>query len=260
MSDGGVLEATGLSAGHGGPPVVVGVNLRIRPGERWAILGPNGVGKSTLLKTLAGLLPAAAGEVRLHDRALRDWPRRELARHLAWVPQQLHPPEGFLALEWLLLGRAAHLGMWGLAGAADEARAKALLQDLGLAHLAGRPLHTLSGGEQRLLSLARGLFQGGELLLLDEPTASLDLRHQLELLARLKEAGEGGLASVCVLHDLNQAQDFATQALLLGGGRVVAAGPAPEVLEASRLGTLYGVTLERALTSTGRVLFVPAQR
>ena len=259
MSD-GVLEATGLSAGYGGPSIVEGVNVRIRRGERWAILGPNGVGKSTLLKTLAGLLPARAGEVRLHARPLSDWPRRELARHLAWVPQQLHPPEGFLALEWLLLGRAAHLGLWGLAGAQDEARAMTLLRELSLAHLAGRALDTLSGGELRLLSLARGLLQGGEVLLLDEPTASLDLRHQLELLERLKHAGGGGLASVCVLHDLNQAQEFATHALLLGGGRVVAAGPAAEVLDETRLGRLFGVTLERALTPTGRSLFAPAVR
>lgn len=259
MSDAAVLEATGLSAGYGRTAVVEGLSVRIRRAERWVILGPNGAGKSTLLRTLAGLLPPLDGTIRLGDRSLGDWPRRELARHLAWVPQQLQPPEGFLALEWLLLGRAAHLGLWGLAGADDEARARSLLRELSLEHLAGRTLDILSGGELRLLSLARGLLQGGELLLLDEPTASLDLRHQLELLERLKMASGKGLSSVCVLHDLNQAQDYATHALLIGGGRVVAAGPAAEVLDASRLEPLYGVTLERAFTPDGRVLFAPTR-
>ncbi len=253
------LEARALAVGYADRAVLEGVTFQVLPGERWAILGPNGAGKSTLLRTLAGLQPALSGEVHVEGRALSSWPRRELARTLAWVPQQPEPPEGLTGLELVLMGRAPHLGLLGLAGEGDAQRATALLDSLGIAHLAGRAVGTLSGGELRLLTVARGLLQAGSLLLLDEPTAFLDLRHQLEALVRLNAPQLSGLATVTVLHDVNLARAHATHALLVGKGRMLAAGPVAQVLEVEALGALYGVVLERALTDGGREVFWPSR-
>lgn len=254
-----VLEARELAVGYGHRAVLERVSFEVRAGERWTILGPNGAGKSTLLRTLAGLQPALSGAVHVEGRPISDWPRRELARTLAWVPQQSEPPEGLTGLDLVLMGRAPHLGLMGLAGAADEARAHALLASLDIAHLATRTVGMLSGGELRLLTVARGLMQAGTLLLLDEPTAFLDLRHQLEALIRLDAPEARRLATVTVLHDVNLARGHATHALLVGQGGMVAAGPVEQVLEVGALGRLYGVELESAFTREGREVFTPTR-
>ena len=252
-----VLEARELSVGYGSHAVISGITVSVRRGERWAVLGPNGAGKSTLMRTLLGIQPALAGEVRVLGRAVQDWPRRALSQVVAWVPQHFDPPEGFTGLELVLMGRSPHLGLWGLAGAHEEARAREVLRELGAEVLADRPVGAMSGGEQRLLALARGLLQAAGLLLLDEPTAFLDLRHQLETLERVAAHAAKGVAAVCVLQDVNLAQAWASHLLLVGEGHVVAAGPAAELLDAATLSRLYGVGIESGVTPGGRRLFAP---
>ena len=164
----------------------------------------------------------------------------------------------FTALELVLMGRGPHLSRWALASRADVARAREALEELGIGALAGRALGALSGGERRLVMLARALTQAPELLLLDEPTAFLDVRHQVQTLALVRRRVEAGMAAVAVLHDVNLAAAFATKALLLGGGRVLGSGDAGEVLATERLQALYGVSIATATSAAGQRLFGPA--
>ncbi len=237
-----------------------GVDCAVRAGELWAVLGPNGTGKSTLLRGVLGMLPWTRGAVRLLGRERPAWDARELARRVAWVPQTFEPAEGFSGLELVLMGRSPHLGLWGLTSERDVALARAALEELGVAYLADRSSEALSGGERRMLLLARGLVQEPSLLLLDEPTAFLDVAHQVGALARVRARVETGLGAVAVLHDVNLAAAFATHALLLRDGQVLAQGPVDTVLERERLEALYGLPLEMALAPSGARLFAPRAR
>lgn len=252
-----VLETAALAVGYGGSPVVSGVTVAIAPGTLWSVLGPNGSGKSTLLRTVLGLLRPIEGEVRLFGTPVSRWERRELACRVAWVPQSFDGDPGFTGLELVLMGRAPHQGAWGLPGAKDLAIAHAALAELGIAHLAGRIVSRLSGGERRLLLVARALAQEPALLLLDEPTAFLDLQHQAQVLERVRARVRTGLAAVAVLHDPNLATAFTDAALLLRDGRVLGQGVSSELLDAGRLGALYGLDLFEARTDTGHRLFAP---
>jgi iron complex transport system ATP-binding protein len=252
-----LLSLQNLSAGYGPVPVLQGVDWSVRAGELWAVLGPNGTGKSTLLRGVLGGGPWARGGIRLLGRERGEWEARALAQRVAWVPQTFESVEGFRGLELVLMGRSPHLGLWGLTSARDEALARAVLEELGVAALAERPFEALSGGERRMLLLARGLVQEPALLLLDEPTAFLDVAHQVGALERVRARVEAGLGAVAVLHDVNLAAAFATHALLLREGRVLAQGPVAQVLERERLETLYGVPLEMASAPSGARLFAP---
>ncbi|HZH15897.1 MAG TPA: ABC transporter ATP-binding protein [Archangium sp.] len=237
-----------------------GVDCAVRAGELWAVLGPNGTGKSTLLKSVLGAMPWTRGHLRLLGRERKEWEARELARNVAWVPQTFEPAEGFSGLELVLMGRSPHLGLWGLTSASDEAVAREVLEELGVAYLAERSCEAMSGGERRMLLLARGLVQQPKLLLLDEPTAFLDVAHQVGALERVRARVDEGLGAVAVLHDVNLAAAFATHVLLLRDGNVLAQGPAPEVLQRERLEALYGVPMEMASAPSGARLFAPRAR
>jgi iron complex transport system ATP-binding protein len=248
------LRLASVSAGYGARPVLHGVSLEVQEGQLWALLGPNGAGKSTVVKVALGLLPAQ-GEVSVCGMEPRTASRGQVAKQVAWVPQS-PADEGaaFTGLELALMGRSPHLGAWGLPSAADHTRAQQALDALGVAALAQRPLTEASGGERRLVWLARALVQEPKLLLLDEPTAFLDVRHQVAVLKHVRQKVSEGLAALAVLHDVNQAAAWATHVALLKDGRVQAAGPAMEVLTAERLTALYEVPVE-ALAATGRTFF-----
>lgn len=252
-----LLATQGLVAGYGPAPVLQGVDWAVRSGELWAVLGPNGTGKSTLLRSVLGVGVWVRGSVQVLGRERSGLEPRALARQVAWVPQTFEPVEGFSGLELVLMGRSPHLGLWGLTSEREVALARAVLEELGVWHLAGRSAEALSGGERRMLLLARGLVQAPALLLLDEPTAFLDLAHQVEVLSRVRARVEAGLGAVAVLHDVNQAAAFATHALLLREGRVLAQGPVEQVLERERLEALYGLPLEAAVAPSGARLFAP---
>jgi iron complex transport system ATP-binding protein len=255
-----LLATRELTAGYGPSPVLRGVDCEVRAGELWAVLGPNGTGKSTLLRGILGVVPWARGSVRLLGRERSGWEPRALARKVAWVPQSFEPTEGFRGLELVLMGRSPHLGLWGLTSERDVARAREVMEELDVAHLAERPGEALSGGERRMLLLARGLVQAPQLLLLDEPTAFLDVAHQVGALARVRARVEAGLGAVAVLHDVNLAAAFATHVLLLRDGRVLAQGPVDAVLERERLEALYGLPMEMAVAPSGARLFAPRAR
>ena len=255
-----LLELQGLGAGYGPSPVLRDVDWTVRSGELWAVLGPNGTGKSTLLRAVLGTLPWTRGLIQVRGRERQQWVARDFARQVAWVPQGFESAEGFSGLELVLMGRSPHLGSWGLTSASDEQLAWEVLKELGVEALAERSCEALSGGERRMLLLARGLVQQPRLLLLDEPTAFLDVAHQVTALERVRARVERGLGAVAVLHDVNLAAAFATHVLLLREGHVLARGRVSEVLQRERLETLYGVPMETADAASGARLFAPRAR
>ena len=226
----------------GAPRVVNDVSFAVAPGELVGIIGPNGSGKTTLLKMLSGALTPSAGLIRLDDRPLAGWPRRALARRIALVPQETHTPFDFSVLDIVLMGRYPHLGTFALEGPADLEIARQALASTGTEAFKARSFGTLSGGEKQRVVIASALAQSPELLLLDEPTASLDVGHQLEvqlLLGGLNRAN--GVTMVLSTHDLNFAAALCRHLILLRDGRVVAAGPTEEVLTPDAVRALYGV-------------------
>ena len=238
-----VLRAEGLGVSLGGRPVLAGLAARVDEGERVALVGPNGAGKTTLLRAVAGLIPYT-GTLALRGREVRQWPARERARAVALVRQQTYLAVEFTAAEVVALGRSPHLGWVERVGEADRARVAAALDAVDLGALADRPVTRLSGGEQQRVALAQALAQDAPLLLLDEPTAHLDVRHQLDLLARLGAVAEAGKTVVAAVHDLELAARFADRLWVLADGALVADGPPEAVLTADVLRRAFGVEAE----------------
>lgn len=252
-----VLRARALGVRLGRAEVLRDVTLEVPEGMLTVVLGPNGAGKSTLLRALLGLIPTARGTVELFGRPAGELDRRALARRVAWVPQRFEPEEGFTGLELVLMGRAPHQPGWGLPSPGEISRARAILEELGIGHLENRPAGAMSGGETRLLVLARALVQEPALLVLDEPTAFLDVRHQVEVLERIRGRLGPSLSALAVLHDLNLAAAFADRVVLLREGRVLAEGARSEVLTREGLRALYGLEMLEMRAPGGRSVFAP---
>jgi len=243
-------------------PGVHDVSVTIERGGIVGILGPNGSGKTTLLRLAGGLLTPAAGRVTLDGTDLTAMPRRALAARIAMVPQETHLAFDYSVLEVALMGRYPHLGPFELEGPRDLAIAREALGATGTAGLEERRFSTLSGGEKQRVVIASALAQQADILLLDEPTASLDLGYQLEvgeLLGRLNR--ERGLTVVVATHDLNFAASLCHSLVLLREGRVLAAGRTGATLTADTVLALYGVTARvRFDDQAGRVTVLPIER
>jgi iron complex transport system ATP-binding protein len=236
-----VLEAREVTFAYDGRRVVDALSLAVGRGELVGVVGPNGAGKTTLVRLLAGVLAPHAGTIALDGRALAERSRRELARALALVPQDPRVEFPFTALEVVLMGRAPYLSGLGFAAGRDVALARAALERLGLHDVEERPLDALSGGERQRVFLARALVQEPRVLLLDEPTTHLDLRHQTTILEVVRErVRSAGLAAIAVLHDLNLAAMACDRLVLLASGRVAASGAAADVLTSDRLAAVFG--------------------
>jgi iron complex transport system ATP-binding protein len=230
-------------AGHSTTlPVLRGVSAEVRRGEVLGILGPNGSGKTTLLRLLSGTRRPSAGEVLLDDTPLLRLSRREIARQIAVVPQETQLAFDYSVMEMVLMGRHPHLGVFELEGPNDFAIARDALRATGTDALEGRQFNTLSGGEKQRVVIASALAQATDLLLLDEPSSSLDLRYQLEtadLLRRLNR--ERGATLVLSTHDLNFAASICDSLLLIREGRVLMCGAPRQVLTPDSIRELYGV-------------------
>ena len=234
------LEADQVGFAYGRRAVLDAVSFAVAPGELVGVIGPNGAGKTTLVRLLAGVLAPSTGTVRLDGRALGSYRRRDVARRLAVVPQDAHVQFPFTALEIVLMGRAAHLPRLGFPRARDLAVARAAMERLEVGHLEERPLDHVSGGERQRVLLSRALAQEPDVLLLDEPTTHLDLRHQAGIHEVLRDlVRTRGTAIVSVLHDLNLAAMYCDRLVLLADGRVARMGPPSEVLTAEVLGSAY---------------------
>ena len=235
------LAAREVSVRLAGAPVLRAVSFAARPGQVTGLVGPNGAGKSTLLRVLAGVLQPSSGSVRLGAAELAALPARERARRVAYLPQQdaAHP---FTALETVLMGRYPHLSRFALEGAGDRRLARAALARTGTGRFAHLQLDRISGGERQRVLLARALVQQARVLLLDEPAAGLDLRHQLAAMEALREEAAGGAAAVVVaLHDVWLAGRYCDRLTLLAGGAVVAEGEPADVFTPLRFRDVFGV-------------------
>ena len=238
-----VLEAQGVHVARGRSPVLHGVTLSLAAGEAVALVGPNAAGKSTLLRTIAGLLPASQGVVRLEGRSLGSWPRGAMARALALVTSEDEGPPTLAVEDRVALGRYPYRGPFQPLLEEDHAAIRRALERTGIAPLARRRLGTLSAGERQMATLARGLAQEPRVLLLDEPAAHLDIGHQLRLFRVLDEVRAAGVAVLAVVHDLQRAAAWAGRIVLLAGGRVVAEGAPDAVLASEECARAFEVTV-----------------
>ena len=242
--------------------VVDGVSLAVARRSIVGLLGPNGSGKTTLLRLLSGTLTPDRGQVLFDRQPIAALSRRDLARRIAVVPQETHSAFDFSALEIVMMGRYPHLGAFELEGAGDLAIARRAMADTGTSALEDRRFAALSGGEKQRVVIAGALAQASDVLLLDEPTASLDLGFQFEiggLLSRLNQ--ERGTTMVVSTHDLNLAATLCTELVLLKEGHVIAQGPTEQVLTPSHIRDLYGVIADVATHPRARhITVVPLGR
>jgi iron complex transport system ATP-binding protein len=254
-----VIEVERVRVAYDGHPAVSDLTLGV-PGGAWlGLIGPNGAGKSTLLRAIAGLV-SFSGEVRLNGSPVRSMPRRKLARLVAFVPQRPTVPDGMTVTDYVLMGRTPYIPYLGTESRRDLEVAAEALERLELAELSARTLGTLSGGEVQRAVLARALCQRAPVLLLDEPTAALDVGHQLQVLELVDGLRtEHGLTVVGAMHDLTLAGQFADSLLLLSGGRAVAAGPAPAVLTESSIKEHYGASVKVLEGPDGTTLVIPTR-
>jgi iron complex transport system ATP-binding protein len=238
------------------------VSARVPRAGIFGILGPNGSGKTTLLKLLAGSLRPTRGRVLIEGQDVATIPRRQLARRMAVVPQETHSAFDYTVLEIVLMGRFPHLGPFELEGPEDIAIAREALAATGTLAFQGRQFATLSGGERQRVILASALAQSAELLLLDEPTAALDLAYQIEIAAILTRLNrERDITLVLSTHDLNLAASVCQSLLLLREGRVLAMGNTSEVLTADVIQRLYGVDVDvRYHEGAGHLTVVPMRK
>ena len=237
-----VLRADGVTVEVRTRAILRDVSLALADGERIALVGPNGAGKSTLLRVLAGTLAPTAGRVELGGVALATLDRAEVARRLAVVPQQTALPFAMRVEEVVALGRLPHEAPLRGTRPADRAAVAAAIDRVGLGHLLGRDARELSLGERQLVLLALAVAQDAPVMLLDEPTVHLDLRHQVEAMELLRDLNErDGTALVAVLHDLGLAAHFFPRLVVIDNGRIVADGSPSAVLTDERIRDVFGV-------------------
>ena len=246
-----MLQVEKLAFGFPGRTVGREVGFTLGEGEVLCVLGPNGGGKTTLFRTLLGLLPKHAGSIRLDDTPLESLSRGEVARRIGYVPQGHAAYFAFTLREFVLMGRTAHLGAFASPSSRDFAVVERALQSLGIAPLAERPITAVSAGERQLALLARALAQEPRLLVLDEPTASLDFGNQVRVLEQLAALAATGIAILFSSHDPDHAFLCASRALLLAEGRALALGRPQEVIRPDTLERMYRVSVQVLVTEGG---------
>lgn len=253
----GELRFDDVALRLGDREVLSGASFSVARGEVVALLGQNGAGKTSLIRAATRHVRPSRGEVRLDGRAVGSLSRRALARRLATVPQDVHVPFQFLAGEVVLMGRMPRQGWFGFESATDLAIAQGAMAEVGVAHLADRPIDALSGGERQLVLFARALAQEPEWLLLDEPTAFLDLRHRIDVLRVVRSFAERGGGALVVSHDIGLAARICDRIVVLAEGRVLADGTPRDVLTPALIKAGFGMEAHILDAPDGRPVVVP---
>lgn len=253
-----MIRAENLSIGYSGVRVGTHISLTVDPGSVLCLLGPNGSGKTTLFKTMLGLIPVQSGRVLLEEQPLDELTRRDIARRVAYVPQAHNAPFAFEALEVVLMGRTARLSVFAQPGEADRKAARMALSRLNIEELAEADYTQLSGGQRQLVLIARALAQETPVLVMDEPTASLDFGNQVRVLEEIAGLARSGLTVILSTHDPDHAFAVGTQVALLHDGQIQTCGSPAEVLTSRTLGAVYGVDVRVDTLVDGRTICVPS--
>ncbi len=238
------LATENLVVSYGKDPIVKSVDVVIPKGKITALLGPNGCGKSTLLKALSRILPAQQGQVLWNDKPIEQTPSKQLAQHLALLPQAQEVPEGVTVREAVSYGRSPYTGFWGQLSAEDKNMVEKTMSATGVQEFADRSVVDLSGGQRQRVWLAMTIAQDTDYILLDEPTTYLDLNHQVELMKLLRTLNQQGKTIVTVLHDINQACRYCDHLIVMKSGKVVTQGEPQQVLTRDVLKQVFELEAE----------------
>ena len=238
------IEVQNLSFSYGDRPVLHDISFRVEKGEFLSILGPNGVGKSTLFRCVLGLLSGYTGQVLVDGADSRSFTVREAAKHIAYIPQSSHPIFNYSVFDIVLMGRTSGLSTFRSPKKQDAELCRWALEKVGIPHLSDRCFHRLSGGEQQLVLIARALVQKAPILMLDEPTASLDFGNQLLVLEQCRNLAREGYTVIQTTHNPEQSYQYSDRILTLQQGRVLAEGTPKEVLTEKTIRALYGVEVD----------------
>jgi iron complex transport system ATP-binding protein len=259
MSDDGsvAMHFEAIAVELGGQPILRDIHLEVPTGQVTVLAGCNGAGKTTLLRVASRVLRPSAGRVLLGGRSIGGLSRRELAKRLAVVQQDVVVSFPFSAGEVVLMGRAPHLGALGFESRADIAIAREAMERLEIDHLADRSILELSGGERQLVSIARALTQQPQLLLLDEPTAHLDIAHRVAVLDCVRDFARDGRTALVVSHDLSLAARSCDVLALLSKGEILATGPPQDVLTVANLREAFGIQADIVTAPDGWPVVVP---
>jgi iron complex transport system ATP-binding protein len=252
-----MLRAERLAFGFPGRTIGSGIDFALGAGEVLCLLGPNGGGKTTLMRTLLGLLPPHSGAVFLEKSSIQEVPRNLVARSLGYVPQAHAGAFAYSVREMVLMGRTAHMSLFAAPSARDREAADKAIDTLGIAHLAARPFTEISGGERQLALVARALAQEPKILVMDEPTSSLDFGNQVRVLGHVRRLAAQGIAVLMSSHQPDHALQCADRALLLGEGKALALGSPREVITPETLRQLYGVNVRIVENADGSHTCLP---
>ena len=250
------LRIRGVEFGYGSEAVLKGVSIEIPQGEMLSIIGPNGAGKTTLLRCINRILKPRRGVIMVNGKSIEEMSRREIAKKMGYVPQSTHQVFPNTVFDVILMGRRPHFA-WKC-NEKDIEKVLETLKMLGIEHLAMRDITELSGGQQQKVFIARALAQEPEILLLDEPTSNLDIKHQLEVMNIIKSiTNEKGITAIMAIHDLNLASRYADRVIMMHEGRIFAVGSPEEVLTPENIREVYGVEAEVLCGKDGKPLILP---
>jgi len=238
------ITVTNLSFSYGSHEVLKDISFSAQYGQFLSVLGPNGVGKSTLFRCILGLLTPAQGEIVINGEPLSSLPAHELARRIAYIPQSHNPVFNYPVLDMVLMGTTAQIGRFSSPGAAQQALALDAMDRLSITHLKDRPYGELSGGERQLTLIARAMAQQAKILVMDEPSSSLDFGNRIRLMQTIRGLTADGYCVIQSTHDPDQAFLWSDRILALHEGRVLAHGTPKDVLTGALISTLYGVDVE----------------